>query len=224
MNELILLAHIAIIAVTTFVALRLGQSALVAFSVLQMILANMLVLKQTTLFGLNATCADAYIIGSLLSFNLLNELYGAPAARRTIPITFSLAIFYAVMSYIHLAYIPSSHDGMHGHYYAIFSVAPWIIFGSIGVFFFAQIIDYLLFQLFKKLWPTYWLVVRNILSLTISQFFDTLSFTGMLYLLGVISNPAEIVAISYAIKMVVIAIAAPLTGLMLQLHRGLSIK
>ncbi len=220
-NELVLLSHIIIIAGTTFIALRLGESSLVAFSVLQMILANMFVLKQTTLFGLNATCADAFIIGSLLSFNLINELYGAQAARRTIPITFTFALFYAVMSYVHLAYIPSICDTMHGHYHALFSVTPWLIFGSIVVFMAAQVIDYLLYQLFKKIWPNYWLVARNVLSLSVSQFFDTLSFTLILYWLGIISNIMDILLVSYAIKMIVIAIAAPLTGLMLSLHRWL---
>jgi queuosine precursor transporter len=220
-NELLLLTHIVIIAVTTFIALRLGQSALVAFSVLQMILANMLVLKQTTLFGLNATCADAFIIGSLLSFNLLNELYGPEVAKRTIPTTFVFAVFYALMSYVHLGYIPSEFDMMHGHYYAIFAVAPWLIAGSIGVFLLAQIIDYLLYRLFKRLWPNYMLMVRNALSLSISQLFDTLSFSFILYWLGIITNVFDIVVVSYAIKMVVIAISTPLVTSMLFAHRWL---
>lgn len=220
-NELLLLAHISIIAVTTFIALRLGKSALVAFSVLQMILANMFVLKQTTLFGLNATCADAFIIGSLLSFNLLNELYGADVAKRTIPTTFIFASFYAVMSYVHLGYVPSDLDTMHEHYRAIFAVAPWLIAGSICVFLVAQVIDYILYRLFKQLWPNYMLMLRNLLSLSISQFFDTLSFSFILYWLGIITNLFDIVLISYAIKMVVIGISTPLVMLMLRLHRGL---
>lgn len=220
-NELILFTHITIIAIATFIALRLGKSALVAFSVLQMILANMFVLKQTTLFGLNATCADAFIIGSLLSFNLLNELYGPQVAKRTIPTTFFCAIFYAVVSYVHLGYVPSNFDTMHGHYHALFAVAPWLIAGSIGVFLIAQIIDYLLFRFFKHLWPNHMLMVRNALSLSISQFFDTLSFSFILYLLGIITNMFDIVIVSYAIKMVVIGISTPLVMLMLWLHRRL---
>ena len=223
-NELLLLAHILTIAGTTFIVLRLGQSALVAFSVLQMIFANMFVLKQTTLFGLNATCADAFIIGSLLSFNLLNELYGAEVAKKTIPTTFVCAVFYAAMSYIHLAYRPTAGDSMQGHYEALFSVAPVLIAGSIGVFLAAQIIDFVLYRLFKRLWPTYFLVLRNILSLSISQFFDTLSFTLILYWLGIITNIFDVIVVSYGIKMVVIAISAPLVAAMLWLHRWLALN
>ena len=80
-NESILLLHILIISLATFIALRLGKSALVAFAVLQMVLANIFVLKITTLFGMEATCADAFVVGSLLSLNILNELYGNVIAK-----------------------------------------------------------------------------------------------------------------------------------------------
>ena len=83
-NELVLLFQIIVISVTAVVALRLGREALVAFTILQMILANLFVMKQTMLFGLNATSADAFAVGSLLGFNLIQEFFDRELAKKTI--------------------------------------------------------------------------------------------------------------------------------------------
>ena len=41
-------------------------------------------LKQITLFGLNATASDIFAIGSLLGLNLLREIYGITEAKKAI--------------------------------------------------------------------------------------------------------------------------------------------
>ncbi len=217
-NELILFIHIFVIAITTFVALRLGKSSLVAFSVLQMVLANIFVLKQTTIFGMHATSADAFIVGSLLSLNILTELYGKVIAKKTIITTFSFSLFYAVMARIHLLYIPSEIDTTQGHYVKLLSVAPWLVAGSIVIFGGAQIIDFILYGAFKKLWPNRLLTVRNILALSLTQIFDTLAFSFFLYWLGVVTQPLQVAAVSFIIKMIIISIATPLVTFFMSLH------
>lgn len=220
-NELLLIAHIFVIAAATFVALRLGKSALVAFSVTQMVLANIFVIKQIQLFGLAAASADAFIIGALLSFNLVNELYGPASARRMIPTTFFISIFYAVMSQIHLAYIPAAHDTTQESFNAIFSVAPWLVAGSIIVFAIVQLLDYLLYSFLKRLFAGRYLMLRNYMSLSCTQLADTIGFTLVLYALGVIEYPASVALVSYAIKIVIILVTTPLVTIFLALHRRL---
>ena len=220
-NELILLIHIFAIAITTFVALRLGKSALVAFSVLQMILANIFVLKQTTIFGMHATSADAFIVGSLLSLNILTEFYGKTIAKKTIITTFSFSVFYAVMARIHLLYIPSEIDTTQGHFIKLFSVAPWLIAGSIVIFGIAQIIDFILYGAFKKLWPNRLLTVRNMLALSLTQIFDTISFSFFLYWLGIITDPLQVAAVSFIIKIIIISITTPLVTFFMSWHTRL---
>lgn len=220
-NELILLLHIILIAGTTFIALRLGKSALVAFSVLQMVFANIFVLKQTTLFGMHATCADAFVVGSLLSLNILTELYGKTIAKKTIITTFVFSAFYAVMSQVHLLYIPSEIDATQEHFSKLFSVAPWLIAGSIVLFGGAQILDFILYGAFRKLWPNRLLIVRNFLALGITQIFDTVTFSFFLYWLGVITDPIQVTIVSFAIKVIIIAISTPLVTSFMSLHTRL---
>ena len=74
MNELLFIIHSIIIACFSLVALSLGSGALIAYVSLQCILANLMVLKQVTLFGLSATCADPFTIGATLGLNMLQEI------------------------------------------------------------------------------------------------------------------------------------------------------
>src|SRR5438445_4228981 len=106
MNELIFILHTLIIAAFALGALALGPSALVAFVCIQCMLANLFVVKQITLFGFTATCADAFTVGATIGLNLLQEYFGKEIAKRTIWINFFLLIFYALLSQIHLFYLP----------------------------------------------------------------------------------------------------------------------
>ena len=81
MNELIFFAHVLISVALMLGALRFGRVVLVAAICLQEVLANLFVLKQVTLFGLEVTCSDAYAIGSIIGLNLLQEFYGKERAR-----------------------------------------------------------------------------------------------------------------------------------------------
>src|SRR5882724_1397465 len=118
-NEIFFIFHSIIIAISALVALGLGQSALVAFICTQCILANLFVIKQITLFGLTATCADAFTIGATLGLNLLQEYFGKEAAKKAIWINFALLIFYLIASQIHLLYVPAYCDTTQYHFLAL---------------------------------------------------------------------------------------------------------
>ena len=78
--------------------LAIGNQALCSFLCVQAILANLFVIKQITLLGFTATASDMYIVGSVLTLNLLQEYYGKDEARRAIWISFSMLLFYTIVS------------------------------------------------------------------------------------------------------------------------------
>ena len=224
-NELIFILHTLFIGLTALGALALGRSALVAFVSIQCILANLFVLKQTTLFGLNATCADAFTIGATIGLNLLQEYFGKSIARTTIAINFFFLVFYAVISQIHLWYTPSSFDTMQEHFSPLLGFMPRIVIASFTVYLIAQIVDYLLYGWLKKQSRLHlsrpsglasstgqgtsrFLVLRNYASISVSQLIDTVLFS-FLGLYGIVDNIGEIILISYSIKLVAIALATP---------------
>jgi queuosine precursor transporter len=217
-NELIFVAHSMIISAATLCALFLGAEALVTLICTYCLLANILVIKQITLFGLHATGADAFTIGATLGLNMLQEYYGKKIASRTIVINFFVLLLYLLMSQIHLWYMPNASDTMHVHFNALFAFAPRIIIASFVVYLMAQTIDYHLYGLLKKHWSKRFLVIRNYTSIMISQLFDTIAFS-FLGLYGIVDHIGEIIVISYTIKLLALLLSTPCIALSRRIAR-----
>lgn len=207
-NELVFILQTSIIGSTTLAALAFGQSALVAWISVQAILANVFVLKQTTLFGLTATCSDAFMIGSILGLNLIREYYGKKATQQTIWISFGCLVAYTMLSRIHLWFLPAVDDTTHEAFSILLGSMPRITIASLSVYFLVQHIDAWLYGYLKTHWNTRYLVMRNYVSLALSQLIDTVLFS-FLGLYGIVGNIGSIIIVSYAIKVVVICIVTP---------------
>lgn len=208
MNEIVFIAHSLIIGAFTLTALRMGKYALVAMVALQAVLANLFVLKQHELFGLNATCADAYTIGAVVGLNLLQEYYGKRITQTAIWLSFGALVFYTVMSQFHLMYQPSSADFAHGHYAALLGLMPRIIIASFTSYFIVQQLDYYIFGALKQFFNGKYLVWRYYASICFCQLIDTILFS-FLGLYGILDNIGEIIIFSYLIKLAAILIATP---------------
>lgn len=202
MNELLFFFSAFLVVTFALLALRLGKSSLIAFIAIQGILANLFVVKQMALFGFSVTCSDVFAIGGILSLNLLQEYFGKEAAKRAVQISFLSLIFFAVMSQIHLFYVPTAADETHSAFEAIFSSTPRIIIASIAVFYIVQQMDIRLFGWLKSFVTK--LPLRIALSLLVSQFIDTVLFS-FLGLYGLVESVFDIIFVSFLVKCLVIA-------------------
>jgi queuosine precursor transporter len=211
MNELVFIFHTIIIATFALGSLALGRYALVAFVCTQCILANLFVVKQITLFGLTATCADAFTVGATIGLNLLQEYFGKETAKKTIWINFFLLIFYAIVSQIHLMYIPDLADTAQKHFLPILQLMPRIVIASFSVYLFTQMTDYYLYGILKKAFHDKHIILRNYASIAFCQLLDTVLFS-FLGLYGIIDNIWQVICISYLIKLASIVIATPFVG------------
>lgn len=209
-NELILLIHIVCIASFLGIAQKMGQNALISFVALCMVLANLFVTKQILVGGMNATAADVLAIGSMLGLNMLQEFFTRESARQAIMITFFTSIFFALVSAIHLWYIPSPLDTMHQYFYPILSPAPALVIGSIAIYFLSQWIDYGIYGLLKKIWQSRFLIARNYVAIGLSQAIDTMLFSLFLRYLGIVTDITSLVIVSFSIKFIITLIATPL--------------
>ena len=208
MNEWIFCAHLLVLVGFLLSALRLGSAGLSAFIALQAVFANLFVVKQMQLFGLNVTCSDAFAVGGLLALNLLQEFFGKEAAKRAMWISLLAAVFFAVMAEMHLFYMPSPLDGTQNAFQQIFSFTPRIVFASIAVFFLVQQIDVRIFGWMQKHWQGRRLALRVAISLFLSQTIDTVlfSFAG---LYGIVDSVFDVIVMSLPIKWIAIACSAP---------------
>jgi uncharacterized integral membrane protein (TIGR00697 family) len=173
---------------------------------------NLFVTKQIVLFGFCATASDALGVGATLCLNLLQEYYGKQAARTAIWVSFACALFYVAITALHLAYVPSTEDATQTHFMALFSPMPRIIGASLISYLITQMTDFYLFGYLRTCWSTKFIVLRNTTSVAITQLIDTLLFS-FLGLYGMIENIGSIIIVSYAIKLLIIALSVPFLSL-----------
>ena len=203
MNELVFILHIFIVITFVFAALRLGKSALIAFLAMQGVFANLFVVKQMPLFGFSVTCSDVFAIGAILSLNLLQEYYGKEAAKQAVKVSFLALFFFLCAVQIHLLYFPTQADITQRAFETVFSHSLRIVFSSVATFFIVQLWDVRFFGWLKGKLP-----IRVMISLLFSQLLDTVLFS-FLGLYGIVESVFDIIAISFAIKCIIIFTTSP---------------
>lgn len=203
MNELIFFLQILVIVGFSLGAFRLGKEALIAWVTIQALIANLFVLKQITLFGLEVTASDAFVIGSLLGLNFLQEYFSREEAYKATKICFFFMLFFALVSQLHLLYEPSSYDTTHSAFLTLLTLSPRLLIASMSVFFIVQQIDIRFFAFLRRTLPRMSFAGRTTIALIFSQFLDTVlfSFAG---LYGVVASVIDIIAMSFLIKIIVI--------------------
>ena len=211
-NEILFLLHTTLVSLGALGAALMGSHALVAFVAIQAILANLLVTKQILFCGLTATTSDAFIIGSSLGINLLQEWYGKTTARKAIYISFALLLFYTLITIIFLQYHPATCDTVHPYFEAILTPMPRITLASLSVYAFVQYLEYYIFAALSALFKGRYLPLRNAISIGFCQLIDTVLFS-FLALYGTVDNVMHIIIISYSIKIIATITSSFFVGL-----------
>lgn len=203
MNEVIFFLQTVLIVAFALWAMKLGKEALIGWVTIQALIANLFVLKQINLFGLEVTASDAFAIGSLLGLNFLQEYFSREEANKATKICFFFMFFFALVSQLHLLYQPSSFDTTHPAFLTLLTLSPRLLIASMSVFFIVQQVDIQLFGYLKRRFPSINFAWRATFALIITQLLDTVlfSFAG---LYGVVASMIDIIVISFLIKMIVI--------------------
>lgn len=208
MNEFIFIMHAIFVCAMLLIALRLGKEALITFIAMQAVFANLFVLKQICLCTLDATASDAYAIGGLLGLNLLQEYYGRKTTNLAIWISFFIAIVFAIVSQLHLLYVPITSDTTHLAYCAILGATPRIVAASLITYLIVQFFDATLYGYLKRRLNQKWYIARNYISVSLSQLIDTILFS-FLGLYGLVEHVWDIILVSYIIKLAIVVLATP---------------
>ena len=207
-NSIIFLIHSTVVGVCTLAAMRGGKTLIHCWLCLLAVMMNILIRKEITLFGLNATCCDALSIGYLLGLNFVQEFFGRHEAYKVMISSFMMSVAVALLGLFHIAYLPNCHDVASMHYDAILGIAPRILLASLISFVLVQRVDVIFFAFLKRKIPAYF-SIRSTLSLILGNTLDTIIFT-FLGLYGVVSSCTEIIYCSWMIKMLGITLTLPL--------------
>jgi queuosine precursor transporter len=211
-NELIFLLHAGSIMATVLAAVWYGKEALIALICLCSVLANLFVLKQITLCGFDVVSTDVFALAGLVGLTLVQELFGAKLARKTITINFALLFFYLAMTHFHLWYFPNPFDTTQHHFVALLSPSLRIIIASAVSYLISQICLLVVTRLAEKFTHGAYFTARTMASIALAQLIDTILFS-FLALYGMVHSIGHIVLVSYSIKIIALACATPCVAL-----------
>lgn len=209
-NELIFFLMIITILGMTLLTFRMGKTWLYAYIAVCIVLANIFVTKQFTLFGLSATGGNITYGAIFLVTDLLCEHYGKEAGRKAVLIGFFAAVFYLITSQFILLIKPAEYDTVHEGMQAIFSFAPRIVLASMAAYLISQFHDIWAYHWIRKITNNRMLWLRNNGSTWTSQLIDSVIFS-LIAFSGVFPFKIvlEIVLSTYILKIIVAAIDTP---------------
>ncbi|MFL3051147.1 MAG: queuosine precursor transporter [Candidatus Neomarinimicrobiota bacterium] len=219
-NELVFLFQTIIGLFFTLVAFKMGKSWLFTYIGVCIVLANIFVTKQITLFGLAATGGNVVYGSVFLATDLLNEHYGKQEAKKAVYIGFSMALFFTLMSQMILLFEASSDDwGASDSMINIFTSTPNIIIASLIAYLLSQLHDIWAFHTIREKTSGGLLWLRNNVSTWFSQAIDSIVFASLAFLIIPIlfvnantlpvSTVLEIVLSTYLLKIIVAIIDTP---------------
>ncbi|GBE29899.1 hypothetical protein BMS3Bbin04_00922 [bacterium BMS3Bbin04] len=210
MNELLFLLWTIVAVGTVLLAFRAGRVALYGVIGVYIILANIFVMKQITLFGVAATGGNSLYGAIFLATDLLNEHWGKVEAQRAVWFGWACAGFYLLASQVFLWFQPSVDDFVHPAMESIFSLAPRIVAGSLVAYIISQTHDVHSYNMWKNRTGGKHLWLRNNASTAVSQLIDSTIFTFIAFY-GVFefSILVEILVTTYVLKLIVAGMDTP---------------
>lgn len=205
-NELLLIGMLIFSFFMVMLVYRLfGRIGLYVWTALAVILANIQVMKTIEVFGLVTALGNVVYSSIFLVTDILNENYSKKEAQKAVWIGFFVLIAVTILMQITIQFVPHESDELSPAISEIFSFFPRIAFASLVAYIISQSHDVWIFAKLKKRDKTKRLWLRNNLSTIISQTFDNLIFTAIVFI-GV--QPLDIIIQIFVTSMVLKLIVA----------------
>lgn len=211
MNELFFLLWTLFAIGGVLFAFRMGgRLGLYTVIGVYIVLANIFVLKQITLFGLAATGGNALYGAIFLATDMLNEFWGKREAQRAVWFGWASAFMFLISTQVFLLFIPSTNDFAHPAMSALFTLTPRIVAASLIAYVISQTHDVVSFQMWRRRTGGKHLWLRNNASTWVSQLIDSLVFSSVAFI-GVfpLSVVMQIALTTYVLKVIVAALDTP---------------
>lgn len=209
-NEWLFLLMIIFVLFCTLFAFRMGKHWLYGFIAINIILANIFVTKQFTMFGIIVTGGNITYGSIFLATDLLCEHYTKKDGRQAVYIGFSAALFYLITSQFILLLKPAESDLVHSGMKVIFSFAPRIVLASLAAYIVSQMHDIWFFHFLKEKTKGKLLWFRNNVSTWVSQFIDSVIFSSVAFIGLFPTNVVlQIILSTYLLKILVAVIDTP---------------
>jgi len=220
-NNLLWIAFILIdLSLAILVYRFFGKFGLYAIIVASVITANIQVIKTVQLFGLVATLGNVLYSSIFFATDILSEVYGKKAARRSVWLGFIGMALMTLWMQIGLQFIPDISDFAQDALSTIFGLMPRIAVGSLTAYLISQHHDIFAFHFWKRRTKGRFLWLRNCASTMVSQAIDTIIFcTTAFWGLFDMNTWLQILATTYFLKWFVAVVDTPFIYLATRLSR-----
>lgn len=209
-NEILFMIQTVVILALTLGVFKMGKEYLKAFVAASLVLANIFVTKQITLFGLDATGGNILYASIFLATDLLNEHYSKDDAKDAVKIGFLASALYLLSTQFIVQYLPSEYDTVHEGMQIMFAFAPRIIVASMLAYLVSQFHDIWVYNFIWRKTGQKWLWLRNNGSTWISQLIDSVIFAVVAFI-GTFpfSVVLQIILSTYLLKILVALLDTP---------------
>ncbi len=126
------------------------KNGLFAWVAVAIIIANIQVLKQITIFGINATLGNIIYASSYIATDILSEFYGKKTSKKAVYIGFISFIIFAVLTNAQVHFISNRTQENFKSLENIFSSIPALLLASLVAYLVSQLNDVYLYQFIKK--------------------------------------------------------------------------
>ena len=150
MNELLLFVEIVTVFSLLLLAKKFfGKAGVLAWIPLATIMANILTVKNTCIFGMNTAIGSVMFASTFLATDILTECYGVKEARRGVLMGFFGAVMFMICSQIALFYKPSLIDYASEAMSELFALNFRISLASVTMYLVANLADVFLYEKLK---------------------------------------------------------------------------
>ncbi len=210
-NELLWIMFMLVSLTAVLLAYRFfGKTGLYCMIVINIIVANLQVVKTVELFGLVATLGNILYGSIFLATDILNENYGKEEARKGVWFGFIAFILMVVFMQIGLWFVAHESDFAQPLLEGLFGIMPRILAGSLIAYLISQHHDVWAFNFWKNKFKGKHLWLRNNLSTLVSQLIDSAVFCVIAFL-GVWDMNVwwQILLTTYIFKLIVAVVDTP---------------
>ena len=190
-------------AMIMFAFRRWGKTGLFIWMPISCIIANIQVVKNAEIFGLESTLGNIVYATSFLATDILSEFYGKEDANKAVKYgMFSLVCMTVLMQFA-IMFTPSVSDVYSPSMSKLFSLMPRITVASFAAYYLSNRHDIWAFMYWKEKTDGKYLWFRNNASTMVSQMIDTLVFTlGAFLFVFPIRSLVQIMFTTYLLKIV----------------------
>ena len=177
MNEILIILEAIVIFSTILLSKKLfGKNGLFACAAIFPIIANLIVAKTITVFGLTVSCAIVTFASIFLITDTLNENYGKEAAKIGVNISLFSNLVFIMATKFTMLFIPSSLDFINESMNILFTSTIRMTIASIVMFFLSNLLSVYIFDSLKRKTKSKHLWLRNNISTIFCNCFENFLF------------------------------------------------